>query len=344
MENITKEEILSLWKHNIDYPCYNVMYIDIPFCTQYCNYCIYKKNKFKSSDISNYLDTLEEEMQFFSEAFKNKKISALHIGGGSPSILSLEQLLKIKKIIDTYYNIDLNENSSRTLELNPFDMSDEKLEIFRDGFFNRVSFGIQSFSEEVLLSENRPYVSPNEFKELILKLRRINHNININVDLIIGLNKSKKEDIISSFKVLDNLEINKITISENSNLPESIELDDYSNDISETINSIFKDKYINKVNADFDEKQKNVRRIIFFYNKKKQIEYDYIYGEVFSISNILSFGPLSKSFIKKNKLNYTRDADLDFKNSKYHYQILDIEENVRLTHKLFQISENKFRF
>ena len=341
-----KEFIIEQWEKNINKNYYNTIYIDIPFCEQYCKYCIYSQhNEATFEKIEKYLISLSNEMNYFSRVFKNKKISAFHIGGGSPSILTVRQIKFLKSLLTDSYNID--KNGTRSIELNPFDLTKEKIyTLFNDTLFNRVSIGIQSFNEEVLKKENRLYTSPKTLKDQINYIKEINPNININVDLIIGLNDESKESILQSFDILDKLNINKITMFENSSKERSEETTIFSKNIISDINSKY-NRYYNTTNIDLKGYNKDIRLISFFYNKEREVEYDYIYGEIYANFNLLAFGPRSKSFIANDMLEYSRDEELNFNNSKYSYYYNNnstILNNISITNQLFQKKNGKFRF
>lgn len=344
MENITKEKILSLWKQNIDKPHYNTMYIDIPFCTQYCDYCIYKKNyRYTKDNLKSYLDFLYKEMQFFSAAFKNKKISALHVGGGSPSLLSPYQIEWLSNSIMHLYNIDENENGARTIEFNPFDINNDKIKAaFEYSIFNRVTFGIQSFSEEVLLSENRIYTSPDKFKKIVYELRKVDPNININVDLMMGLKNETKKTIIDSFDILNDLKINRITFYINNNIPRTIEFVNFVRDIISHLNETYSNTYLLK-SIDATEGV-GVERCHLFFNKKKEHSYDYLYSLGPLMANQIAFGPLSISHIKETLYVYERDLQLDFNKSQYKGGLLNITPDEEILNFAFVKENNKFRF
>ena len=154
------------------------LYIHIPFCKQKCYYCDFlsftKKNDLI---VENYLNYLFKELRFY----KNYNFKTIYVGGGTPSILSEELLEKFLSHLDLYVK-DLNEY---TIEVNPESITEEKIKIMLEHGINRISIGVQSFSDTVLKSLNRPTREKDIYRCISL-LREENFK-NYNIDLILGI-------------------------------------------------------------------------------------------------------------------------------------------------------------
>ncbi len=123
------------------------IYIHIPFCRQACRYC-----DFYFTVSTHYQDQFTEslltELVLKASDQQGNKMDTLYLGGGTPSLLSLDNLEKmIRQVRD---NFDLSENAEITIECNPDDLKASQLRMLRELGFNRISMGIQSFREEDL--------------------------------------------------------------------------------------------------------------------------------------------------------------------------------------------------
>src|SRR5437773_642695 len=124
------------------------IYIHIPFCKQACYYCdfhfsvsLQKKNDF--------LDALQREINLQKNYFsKSEIVSTIYFGGGTPSILSADEIKNILDEIRKNYSVD--DDSEITLEANPDDLTKEKLQSLKAAGINRLSIGIQSFFDDDL--------------------------------------------------------------------------------------------------------------------------------------------------------------------------------------------------
>ena len=110
---------------------------------------------------------------------QNKTIETIYFGGGTPSLLSNEEL---KLLIDAVYkNYQVSENPEITLEANPDDLTNKRINDLSNTQINRLSIGVQSFFEEDLKSMNRVH-NATEAKECLKEATR--HFDNITIDLI----------------------------------------------------------------------------------------------------------------------------------------------------------------
>ena len=123
------------------------IYIHIPFCRQACRYCDF----FFSVSLrykSELMDRLVEEIEEKSREGQKKPITTIYLGGGTPSVLSGEDLDRLMNTLHKYYKI--NNDAEITIECNPDDMNRSYLDQIVQAGFNRVSIGIQSFHEKEL--------------------------------------------------------------------------------------------------------------------------------------------------------------------------------------------------
>lgn len=122
------------------------IYIHVPFCGKKCAYCDFYSESYKKDTVSQYVDAVIRNLKFYSD--KSKITDTVYFGGGTPSLLSPEQ---IGRILDKINNsFILSENPEITLETNPNTVDSEKLKKFRCIGINRLSIGVQSMIDEEL--------------------------------------------------------------------------------------------------------------------------------------------------------------------------------------------------
>ena len=162
------------------------IYIHIPFCGKKCNYCdFYLITNLKI--VERYIKNLETEIILQSEFYKQDRFDTIFIGGGTPSLLTPEQLNSIIKTVKKYYNIE--PESEITIESNPDDFVDSgKFKLLKETGINRISFGVQSFNDDELKFLTREHTSSQAY-EVIENAKKVFENISI--DLIYSLPNQK---------------------------------------------------------------------------------------------------------------------------------------------------------
>lgn len=154
------------------------VYIHIPFCKSICSYCDFCKFLHEEVYASEYLNELSREIDKY---YDNDKIRTLYIGGGTPSVLSINNLKKLFEIIKKFDTSLLEEF---TFEMNIDDITEEKLLLLKTNNVNRISIGVQSFNEINLKYLNRKHTKSEIIKNINLAK---NYFTNINVDLMFAL-------------------------------------------------------------------------------------------------------------------------------------------------------------
>jgi len=170
------------------------IYIHIPFCKQACNYCDFHF----STNLKNKADLVKgivHEIKANHPYLKTKNIDSIYFGGGTPSLLSHNELFSIMNEIQKYFN--WNGNCEITLEANPDDISASKLKSWQQLGINRLSIGLQSFNDEELKWMNRAHKAKES--EACVKLAQDAGFKNISIDLIYG---SKFQNLNSWEKTL----------------------------------------------------------------------------------------------------------------------------------------------
>ena len=157
------------------------LYIHIPFCKQACHYC-----NFHFSTSLKYrkelLNALEQELNLQQSYLNGATLESIYLGGGTPSLLSAPELNRLFKKIASLFTI--SDAAEITLEANPDDISNHYLATLRDTPINRLSIGIQSFSDQDLKYMNRAH-SAKEAEHCIDKALAAGFK-KLTVDLIYG--------------------------------------------------------------------------------------------------------------------------------------------------------------
>jgi len=158
-----------------------MLYFHIPFCKQKCSYC----NFHFSTSLSHkeeMLAAIKKEVFLRKEELENKNLKSLYFGGGTPSILKVDE---IKSLIDEVLKyFTFASDIEITLESNPDDLNNQFLKGISDSGINRLSIGTQSFFEEDLKLMNRAH-SASEAESSIKRSQDFGFE-NISIDLIYG--------------------------------------------------------------------------------------------------------------------------------------------------------------
>ena len=178
------------------------MYIHIPFCHHICSYCDFCKRFYREEECHNYLKALEKEIK---DNYKGEELKTLYIGGGTPSSLSIENL---KLLFDILKDIKLDKDYEFTIEVNPENIDEEKLKLFKDNRVNRISMGIESTNDKLLKYLNRKH-NFDMVKEKINLIKKYFNNIN--VDLIYAIPNETIDDLKNDLDNIISLDINHIS-------------------------------------------------------------------------------------------------------------------------------------
>jgi oxygen-independent coproporphyrinogen-3 oxidase len=171
------------------------IYIHIPFCKQACHYCDFHfSTSLKKKD--ELIQSLITELELRKEEFKNTEVETIYFGGGTPSLLTNNEL---QSIIDAVYgNYSVIADPEITLEANPDDLSDNRIVALTNTPINRLSIGIQSFFETDLKLMNRAHNAQDA--KACLEIA-VEHFDNISLDLIYGIPGASNEQWIKNIEM-----------------------------------------------------------------------------------------------------------------------------------------------
>lgn len=162
-------------------------YVHIPFCTQICYYCDFSKVFIKNQPVDAYLQALIREF----ESYDIKKLRTLYIGGGTPTSITAEQLEYL--LTNLTKHLDLSVLEEFTIEANPGDLTEDKIEVLKNSAVNRVSLGVQTFNDKHLKQIGRSH-NEAQIYSTISNLKKAGFH-NISIDLIYALPGQTMEDV-----------------------------------------------------------------------------------------------------------------------------------------------------
>jgi len=177
--------IQALIQSNEDEPKNISIYIHIPFCPQLCFFCGCNTSAFESAaKIRRYIDCVLKEIDTVTGYLdKTRVVTQIHWGGGTPNSINFDYLEEIIEKIKSGFK--LSENCEIAIECSPAYLDMEDIDRLSHIGFNRISLGIQDFSDEVLKAINRrPSKHP---LEQVVQRIIANKFHGFNFDLVYGL-------------------------------------------------------------------------------------------------------------------------------------------------------------
>ncbi|WP_144522122.1 radical SAM family heme chaperone HemW [Bacillus pumilus] len=172
-------------------------YIHIPFCEHICHYCDFNKFFIKTQPVDEYLTALEKEMQRTIEQKGEQELKTIFIGGGTPTSLTVSQLDQLMNSIHRVLKPSKNLVEF-AVEANPDELSLEKLHVLKEAGVNRLSFGVQTFEDDLLKKIGRVH----QKKDVLVSFERARDVgfDNISLDLMFGLPHQEKHHVMNSLE------------------------------------------------------------------------------------------------------------------------------------------------
>ena len=156
------------------------LYIHIPFCVKKCAYCDFLSGPAGEQEREDYVNLLAEEIRNCPDAVKDYEVVSIFFGGGTPSLLTGEQMERLMDVIRETFT--LGQDAEITMEMNPGTVEEEKLRKYKEAGVNRLSIGLQSVNDKELRLLGRIHTYE-EFLEAYHMARDCGF-ANLNVDLI----------------------------------------------------------------------------------------------------------------------------------------------------------------
>lgn len=213
---------LEYWKHihannqpDQDSPL--SLYIHIPFCSDRCYYCACNVIISPNPDIGgHYVDMLMREIDLIAAHINPKrKVTQFHFGGGTPTFLKPDTL---KRLLDhVYHKFSFSPDAERSLEADVRVTSEEHLKVLRENGFNRISFGVQDFSEQTQVAINRRQSAMSTYNFVNL-CRNLGYK-SINIDLVYGLPHQTTDSFKRTLKTIVDIDPDRIALYNFAYLP-----------------------------------------------------------------------------------------------------------------------------
>ncbi len=271
------------------------IYIHIPYCQSKCSYCDFYSIS-DTESIDRYVSALCRHISRKSEE-KRRTVDTIYIGGGTPSLLSVEQLNKICDCLSNSFII--SSNCEFTMEANPASFDKDKIDAARQFGINRISLGLQSANKDelALLLRRHDYES---FVKSYYIVRTSGFD-NVNVDLMYGIPSQTMQSLVNSLENVISLKPEHISlyglkVEENTVFGKFKEKYDFPDDDAQSemyegaVDILYQGGYNRYEISNFAISGKECRHNIKYWD----------YGE------FLGFGPTAYSFIDGVRYGYSR--------------------------------------
>ena len=301
------------------------LYIHVPFCAQKCNYCDFNSYKIEEKNQkTDYLISIRKEMELYKEEFKSKEFTSVFLGGGTPSILTPEELTTLMENI--YSNFNIGKDAEITMECNPGTLDKVKLKAIKSLGINRLSMGLQVTQDHHLKYIGRIHTYE-QFEKNYKDAIEVGIN-NINVDLMYSLPNQSFDEWKETLNKIINLNpshisaysliLEEVTKFYDMYLNKEFELNDEEVDINiynYTIDTLCKNGYHQYEISNYSKEG---------YECKHNIVY-------WKCDNYLGLGPGASGYI--NNYRYSNICDIKGYNKCLEYDKRPIEEKNILSKK-----------
>lgn len=172
------------------------LYVHVPFCDRLCWFCgCHTKQVLRYDPIAAYLPSVHKEMETVADLLDGRgHVSALHLGGGSPSMLHPSDLLRLSTRIRAHFPTTATLEFS--IEIDPNDMSDDRYDGFAEAGVTRISIGVQDFNPTVQQAINR--LQTVEQTQAVVDGMRARGVTSVNLDVLYGLPHQTVESVVAT--------------------------------------------------------------------------------------------------------------------------------------------------
>ncbi len=184
------------------------LYLHIPFCRIKCTYCAFNTYINLDNLIEPFVNALIKEIQIVGESQVGQQLHTIYIGGGTPSLLTAEQIEKILAAIARYF--DVTHDAEISMESNPSDLTSQYMKAVKSVGINRLSIGMQSANEDELTLFARRH----DLQAVIRAVDAARHGgfDNLNLDLIYGIPDQTLSDWEKSLQVMLGLQPEHVSL------------------------------------------------------------------------------------------------------------------------------------
>ena len=276
------------------------LYIHIPFCVKKCEYCDF----YSLCDLSlreKYVNALIAQIKDFRSEAKNKLVDTIYFGGGTPSLLSGDAMLRIMKTIRSVFRVA--EEAEISMEANPGTLNPEKLSAYREAGINRLSLGLQSADSEELKRLGRIHTRE-EFESSFL-LARLEGFQNINVDIMYALPNQTEQTLSDTLDYVIALDPDHISFYGLKIEPGTPFGRDETIEDSLPVEDTQADMYLNSV-----EKLENAGFLQYEISNFSKPGFECNHNlKNWKCRDYLGFGPAAHSFFDGKRFSYKKDID-----------------------------------
>ncbi|WP_052036123.1 radical SAM family heme chaperone HemW [Tumebacillus flagellatus] len=174
------------------------LYVHIPFCASKCYYCDFNSYVSTSDVMDRYLDGLDRELELVAASYQHEPLQTVFFGGGTPTIFDARQSERMMQMLHRHFR--MADGVEISVESNPGTVDLDKLHVLKDGGVNRLSFGVQSFDNDLLVKLGRLHDRDAVYRSW--ELARQAGFDSINLDLMFGLPGQTVETLQSTLKAL----------------------------------------------------------------------------------------------------------------------------------------------
>ena len=179
------------------------LYLHVPFCQSICYYCDFCHRLYDAATSDKWLGELAEEIK--SQNI-DKELSTVYIGGGTPTSLSYEQIIRLLSLLKEY----TSKLEEYTIEANPENIDEKKIDIFKHFGINRVSLGVEAYQDRLLAMMNRHHNFEDVQKAVSILRSKGIHNISL--DLLYSLPSQSLDDFKESLEAVVALDVPHISL------------------------------------------------------------------------------------------------------------------------------------
>ncbi len=196
------------------------LYVHLPFCAHICYYCACNKVITKDRGRAQlYLQRLEQEIQLLAcHLDPRQPVQQLHLGGGTPTFLSHDELRQLMATLRSHFNLRLDDSGDYGIEIDPREADWSTMGLLRELGFNRVSIGVQDFDPQVQRAVNR--LQTLEETRAIIEAARTLQFRSVNLDLIYGLPRQTVDSFTRTVEEVIQLQPDRLSVFNYAHLPE----------------------------------------------------------------------------------------------------------------------------
>jgi oxygen-independent coproporphyrinogen-3 oxidase len=186
------------------------LYIHIPYCDRLCWFCgCHTKQTLSYEPVRSYIQTLIRELQLLRRQLPSRpRLTRVHLGGGSPSLLRKEELVLLRHAIDDTFLLD--PGCEISVEIDPSDVVEATVASLAEFGMNRASIGVQDFDPTVQAAINRK--QSYDVTRKVVDVLRKNDLENINIDILYGLPHQNMDRLLSTVQLVLSLHPRRIAL------------------------------------------------------------------------------------------------------------------------------------